>query len=109
MLQLLLVGLIPFVTYLLGTSGSAMAVSIYAGILLVNSLVAWLTWLLAARHPDLVGPALTAAFRREQSLRSAAVCTVFALSIPVAWISPLAGMLIWILLVPANTLVGRFV
>ncbi|MDQ2928592.1 MAG: TMEM175 family protein [Pseudomonadota bacterium] len=107
-IQLLLVGLVPFATSMVNTSLDPLVVSIYAGIILASVLVGWVTWHTAARDPHLAGPELTNDVRRADDLRSAVTAGVFMLSIAVAWWHPVWALWSWILQMPGNALVMRW-
>jgi uncharacterized membrane protein len=107
MLQLMLVGLIPFVTSAIARGGNSMVVTLYAAVILANVLVSWVTWLLAVRNPAMVRADLTRAMIREGNQRATISALVFALSIAVAWWSPTVAMLSWALLIPANKVIDR--
>jgi uncharacterized membrane protein len=109
LLQLMIVGLIPFATSLLARRADSMVVSLYAAIILANVLISWGTWLIAARDPSLVRPELTKELRHEGNLRSSAVAVSFAASIAIAWWSPVLAMWSWALQIPMNMIITRMV
>ena len=100
---LLTIGLIPFVTSLLSDHGDALATSIYAGVLVITSLLSSAMWWYARRDPQLMSPELTEAERREGLIKPLLSGAVFLLSIGIAifW-SPSAARWSWLLLIPAG-------
>jgi uncharacterized membrane protein len=101
LVYLSLVVLIPFPTNLLGEyGGEPDPIVLYAFAIGTSSLLSWLMlrYALARRHihPDSVAAAKLAS---EGTLHPA---IVFYLSIPIAFISPLAAQLSWLLLIAAG-------
>jgi uncharacterized membrane protein len=103
---LMTIGLIPFVTSLLSDHGNALATSLYAGTLVMTSLLSAAMWWYACRDPQLVSGDVTPSVRREGLLNVLLTGAVFALSILIAntW-SVTAAQWSWLLLL----LVGRVV
>ena len=109
MLQLLCVGLIPFATSLLAHRPNSVIVSLYAGVILASILIGWITWSIATSRPERLTAHLTPAARRELTCRSAVASSTFAVSIVIAWWDPVLAMFSWLLQIPANALVRRFI
>jgi uncharacterized membrane protein len=107
MIQLMLVGLIPFATSLIARSANSFVVTVYAGIIFANILVSWGTWWCGISNPALVAPSLTPAILRDNNLRSGVAAVIFGLSIPIAWWSPNLAIWSWILQMPATMVVTR--
>jgi uncharacterized membrane protein len=107
MLQLMLVGLIPFATSLIARSNNSLSVTIYAANIVAYALIAWGTWTIAARNPSLISPDLSAQVRRAENLRALSTALIFGVSIGIAWLSPTVGMLSWALQFPANRIIAR--
>jgi TMEM175 potassium channel family protein len=101
---LMTIGLIPFVTSVLSDHGTALATSLYAGTLVMTSLLSAAMWWYACRDPQLVTGDLTPPVRREGLLNVLLTGAVFALSILIAvtW-SATAAQWSWLLLL----VVGR--
>jgi len=99
---LMTIGLIPFVTSLLSDHGTALATSLYAGTLVMTSLLSAAMWWYACRNPELAGD-VTRSVRREGLLNVLLTGAVFALSILIAntW-SATAAQWSWLLLIPAG-------
>jgi TMEM175 potassium channel family protein len=100
---LMTIGLIPFVTSLLSDHGSALATSLYAGTLVMTSLLSAAMWWYAGRDPELMPQDVSASVRREGLLTPLLLGAVFAMSIVIAvlW-SVTAAQLSWLLLIPAG-------
>jgi uncharacterized membrane protein len=100
---LLTIGLIPFVTSLLSEHGDALATSIYAGVLVMTSLLSAAMWWYARSDPELMSPDVLEAARREGLITPLLMGAVFVLSILIAqsW-SATAAQWSWLLLVPAG-------
>jgi uncharacterized membrane protein len=99
--------LLPFTTSLLAEySRQAVAVALYAGnILAIVSLhMALVLTLWRRRH--LQAHQISDEVGRSVIQHLSVTAAVFALSIPVAFVSPLAGLCCWILLIPAKIAVG---
>jgi TMEM175 potassium channel family protein len=101
---LMTIGLIPFVTSVLSDHGTVLATSLYAGTLVMTSLLSAAMWWYACRDPQLVGDNVTPSVRRAGLLNVLLTGAVFALSIVIAnfW-SATAAQWSWLLLL----LVGR--
>lgn len=102
------VALLPFTTSLLAEySRQAVAVALYAGsILAIVSLHIGLVTTLWRRRP-LQAHRISDELGRGVVQDLGVTAVVFAVSIPVAFISPVAGLCCWILLIPAKIAVGR--
>ena len=102
LLYLSLIVLIPFPTNLLGEYGSRSdPVMLYAFVLASASLLSWLMLRYALAHEHIDPSALPAARTAYGATLQPAI--VFYLSIPIAFVSPLAGQLFWLTL-----LLGQF-
>lgn len=103
LLGLGLIALVPFPTALLAEYGHKEPLAT-AGYAVVTAAVNAIHLLLlrgswSARHrPDEV--------ERLAAVDLASSALVFAVSVPVAFLSPIAGMLVWLLLVPCKIIVG---
>ncbi|HEY4199463.1 MAG TPA: TMEM175 family protein [Devosiaceae bacterium] len=99
---LLAVGLMPFVTAILAENGGATGTCLYAGLLLVVSLLL-VTIGLYADFAGLVDPE-TRHRPRQSWLAALGPAAVFALSIPIAFINPDWAKNCWWLLIPLSLL-----
>jgi uncharacterized membrane protein len=107
LLFLLFVALLPFLTALLGRHGHlSSATAIYATGLSAMGFCSSRLWVHAVRR-RLVTPAVTPEFARYLKWRGLLVPIVFLASVPIAFISPGVAQLSWILLMPAQRLLGR--
>jgi len=97
---LMFVGLVPFVTDIVGEYANAAATIIYAPTLTITSLASLATWWYAERTPGLRAETVPEIERREIILSPLLNAGVFAASIPVALWSSTAGRLTWLLLIP---------
>ena len=100
------VALLPLPTELLGKYGeTTLATVIYAGsIVLVGAWSVLIWWYL--NHAGLVSP-LAPDLVRLGSLRAAIPPSVFALSIPIAFVNPGWAKLFWLTIWPVNAVVER--
>ena len=96
-LFLLTIGFMPFATSVLSETAGRVATILYAGTMIVASLLLTLIWRYAVRREHVVLPKSE---RRMESLRSLTVPGVFALSIVVAWFAPGYARDTWLLLIP---------
>lgn len=103
LLYLMTIGLIPFLTSLLSDHGTALSTVLYAGTLVITSLLSAAMWWHGGRDPELMPEDVPAGVRREGLWSVLLTGGVFALSIPIAvlW-SATAGQLSWLLLIPAG-------
>jgi uncharacterized membrane protein len=100
---LLTIGLIPFVTSLLSEHGDALATSLYAGVLVMTSLLSAAMWWYARSDPALMSPDVPEAARREGLITPLLMGAVFVLSILIAQVwSATAAQWSWLLLIPAG-------
>jgi uncharacterized membrane protein len=112
LLNLLFLGTIAFLPYptalLSATNGEQVASTVfYAACVAATGVMELLIWLYATRAGDLVPASISPTRRRYETTRLLPVPLVFALSIPVAFASPLAAQLSWLLLVPIGRLLGH--
>ena len=105
MFYLAFVALLPFSTDLLGNySDDSLGVALYAANLTIIS-GAFVVQIRHCYRARLMRPDAAAYERRFTGPENWAVAGVFAISIPIAFLSPTAGMLSWLLLL----VVGRYV
>jgi len=112
LLNLLFLGTIAFLPYptalLSATKGEqAGSTAFYAACVAATGLMELVIWLYAIRVDGLVPASISRARRRYETTRLLPVPLVFALSIPVAFASPLAAQLSWLLLVPIGRLLSH--
>jgi uncharacterized membrane protein len=108
LVYLLLIAFLPFPTALIGRyEGNAAAFAVYA---LSVGLISTMEWVLlrhAWRRHHLRRD-LPAAVYRQVTVASLAPAALFVLSVPVAFASTRAAVLVWLLNVPAQALLARF-
>ena len=95
---LMTIGLLPFVTSILGDHSNALGVSLYAGVLVTTSLISAAIGWYASRDPQLMDPEVPTTVRRQGIISPLFIAVVFALSIVVAQVSPDAAQYTWLLL-----------
>jgi uncharacterized membrane protein len=96
LLYLALVVLVPFTTEVLGEYGNqSVAVAVYAAIMALAALVNWSMLNHAVRH-DLIREEERAATQAFGARAALGIPAVFALSIPIAFVSPTAAELFWL-------------
>jgi len=105
LLNLLFLGTIVFLPYptalLSATRGDQVASTVfYAACVAATGLMELVIWLYAIRTDGLVPASVSPARRRYETTRLLPVPLVFALSIPVAFASPVVAQFSWLLLVP---------
>jgi uncharacterized membrane protein len=89
---------LPLVASILGNYGNlSAATAVYAIGLSLMGFSALLLWTYAVRR-RLVVPGMTPQFARYVALRAGAVATVFFLSVPLAFVSPLTAQASWLAL-----------
>jgi uncharacterized membrane protein len=108
-LNLLLLGfmaLIPFPTEVLGNAaGETASVVMYAAVLAAAGYAATaLRWYLLSAHLVTPAPPMV---ERAMVIRAAIAPTVFLVSIPIAFVAPVAAQLFWLMIVVANIVVNR--
>jgi uncharacterized membrane protein len=92
------ISLVPIVTELMNRySSSSPAVVTYSIVMVLAATSELAMWVHADRR-GLVDADVTAAERRDRLTRLVTVVVVFAVSIPVALVSPTVGELLWILI-----------
>jgi uncharacterized membrane protein len=96
-LFLLAIGFVPFVTSVLSENDGRIATILYAGTMVVASLLLTLMWRHAVRRKHV---ALAEGQRRTEIVRSWTVPGVFGLSIVVAWFAPDYARYTWLMLIP---------
>ncbi len=111
-LNLLFLGTIAFLPYptqVLADYGNRPSVVIfYAACAGVAGLAEGAIWVYAAARPELVDPS-TQSVRLLFTLRVARIPFVFAISIPVALVSPRLAQYVWILILVFGLAINRFV
>ncbi|GAB0108318.1 TMEM175 family protein [Nocardia sp. JMUB6875] len=108
MLGLGLVALIPFPTALLAEySGQRQSVAIYAAVVAAVDTIQLTMVLWIWRHPRLLRARVPVPVIRNLVQDIGSTVVVFALSIPIAFISATAAMWCWLLLVPLKIGIGR--
>lgn len=107
LLQMLLIGLLPFFTSLLAEAASRLAIMIYAGNLVAAGLAGLLAWRRASGSLTMATASLTPPLRRRESNITLAMVLVFALSIAIAAWAPVWAMYSWALTWPALALARR--
>ncbi len=97
-LILLHIAFLPFSTELLGDyPHSRVGVILYGGNLTVLSLIMFLHWRYITSNSDLTDPELDAHLIQSVSRRGLATCCTFAMAIGVAFVSPEASTLIFVI------------
>jgi TMEM175 potassium channel family protein len=105
---LFLVALQPFATNLLGRYGStSIAVMTYAGLLTLTGLIILALWWYVSFGAKLTTPDLDPAVIRHHMWRAVVAPFFFALSIPIALISPIAAEASWIAIGVATLVLSR--
>jgi len=112
LLNLLFLGTIAFLPYptalLSATEGEQPAsTAFYAACVAATGLMELVIWLYAIRADGLVPASVSPTRRRYEMTRLLPVPVVFALSIPVAFASPVVAQFSWLLLVPIGRLLGH--
>lgn len=98
LLYLFFVVQLPFLASVLGSDGNlSSATALYAAGLTAMAVSSSVLWLYAMRR-GLIYDELSVAFRQFIFLRSAVIGVVFAISIPIAFISPFLAELTWTLI-----------
>ena len=98
---LLWVAFVPYATNLFSTYPGRFGVMFFAGVLAATGLSLTLVWGYASRR-SLIEAGLASRTVQLQALRFLASPVVFLVSIPVAAVDPVWGMLTWSLLLPIN-------
>ncbi len=102
------VALIPFPTSVVAQHGElASAAIFYAVFQIVASLLSTLTWVYPAQIGHLVSDTVTPRLARAITERALVVPLIFAVSIPVVFVSPIAAELLWFTAFPAQALIAR--
>jgi len=101
LLLLMVIAFIPFPTAVLGESGNATATILYAGTIVVASLLSALLWSYPATH-GLVRDDLPAQARRDGAVRPLITAAVFGLSIFIALYDADWAKYFWGVLVPVT-------
>ena len=109
-LFLLIIAVTPFLVGILydygpgdtlgpGSQSTKLAVMLFASVEVVGGLTMLAIWRHSTEHHHLVEERLPAAWIRRTELASVYPAAVFAISIPVAYFSPLIAMLFWLVAV----------
>jgi uncharacterized membrane protein len=102
------IAILPFPTSMIATQGDlASATIVYACFVIATGIMATLLWAYPSRVAGLVSPAVTPSIARYITYRAAVVPVVFALSVPVALVSPALAWLLWFLSWPIQAIVTR--
>jgi uncharacterized membrane protein len=102
------IALLPFPTSVIATYGdTTTAAVIYATFGVATGLASTLLWIYPSRIGHLVSVEVTPEIARYVGYRALIIPLVFAISIPVAFVSPAAAWLCWILAAPVQTLATR--
>jgi uncharacterized membrane protein len=107
---LFLIAFVPFPTSLLqGYKGDTplVAVLLYDGVMTLVGVAQYLLWVYAWRHDFVDRRKIDDRLYRLINVNLLVTPVIFLLSMPVALIRPSWGMYFWLLLIPANILVGR--
>jgi uncharacterized membrane protein len=108
LLYLGFIAFLPFPTALIGRyDHSAVAVGLYAAVLAVASGLDTIMFRRARAADALLRPVPDDAYR-SYVVRSLAPCVVFAVSMPLALLHPIAAMLSWTLIFPIERFLRRF-
>ncbi|MFB6180186.1 MAG: TMEM175 family protein [Halorientalis sp.] len=101
LLFLLFVAFLPYATALFSAYPTRFGIAFYAAVLALTGYSLALLWLYAT-HEELVHTDLSTRARRLQLARYVVTPTVFVLSIPLSYWSPLAAIASWGLVLPIN-------
>lgn len=109
LLLLFFIAFVPFPTSLLAGHGNTplVAVVLYDGVMVAVGVLQYVLWAYAWRHDFVDRRKIDDRLYRLIRVNLLLTPVVFALSVPVAFLSPAWGMYFWLLLIPANILVGR--
>jgi uncharacterized membrane protein len=105
---LFFVVLVPYPTELFGDyPNSVTALVLYSAALAATGLsMAGLTWYAAKDH-RLIDPAVSESYITHALLRGLSIPVIFALSIPVAFVSVFLAKYVWLLIIPARAFFRR--
>src|SRR4051794_40016140 len=106
LLYLGLIAFLPFPTAVIGRYHSAIAVALYAAVLAIASGLDTVMFRRARAAGALLRPVSDDAYR-GYVVRSLAPCVVFAVSLPLALIHPVAAMFSWMVIFPIERLLRR--
>ena len=99
---------LPFVSASLGDYGDLpVATAVYAVLLSLMGFSSYALWMHCVRR-RLVSEEVTPAFARYVALRAVAVAVVFAISVPLAFISPLLAEMSWLATTGVLFVISRF-
>jgi uncharacterized membrane protein len=101
LLFLMVVGFIPFASAVISGHSNAAAYVVYDSTMVVASLLSAATWWYASSGDRLIAPGLSPALRRQSFIAPLRVAVVFALSLVLAFVTPVAARWAWLLLIPA--------
>jgi uncharacterized membrane protein len=104
---LMTIGLIPFFTSLLSDHGAPLPTCLYAGTLVLTSLLSAAIWWHASRSPELMAPGVPDPVRRAGLVAPLSTGAVFAFSIVIALVwGATPAQWSWLLLIPAGIAQG---
>jgi len=102
------IAILPFPTSIIASEGNLpSAAIIYGAFGLATGTFSTLLWVYPSRIAHLVSPAVTPVIARFVTYRAAVIPVVFAISIPVALVSPVLAWALWFLAAPLQALVTR--
>jgi uncharacterized membrane protein len=100
-LFLMVVGFIPFASSVVSGHSNPAAYLVYDSTMIVASLLSAATWWYASSGDRLIAPGLSPASRRRGFIAPLRVAGVFAISLVLAFVSPVGARWAWLLLLPA--------
>jgi uncharacterized membrane protein len=102
------IAILPYPTSIIATQGDLPSATIvYALFAIATGIMSTLLWVYPTRIAHLASSDVTPAIARYVSYRTAVIPVVFAVSIPVALVSPHLAWVIWLLAAPLQALMTR--
>ena len=102
------IAILPFPTSVIASQGDlSSACIVYAAFGVATGTFSTLLWVYPSRIAHLVAPSVTPVIARYVTYRAAVIPVVFAISIPVALVSPALAWALWFLAAPIQALVTR--
>ena len=102
------IAILPYPTSIIATQGDLPSATIvYALFAIATGVVSTLLWVYPTRIAHLASPDITPAVARYVTYRSAVIPVVFAISIPLALVTPYLAWLVWLTAAPMQGLVTR--
>ena len=102
------IAILPFPTSIIASQGNlSSAAIVYAVFGVATGMFSTLIWVYPSRVAHLVSPSVTPSVARYVTYRAAVIPIAFAISIPVALVSPALAWACWFLAVPIQALVTR--